>query len=173
MDGLPPTPTAPVFASFKARAIAGLTDEERQELLASAGMLGLAHDDDPFWALQATVTQLKTLMAHTRADTAAAMGLAEEAVEEARKVARALKPTSEAASGYIEQTVKGVKDELITKAASEIGRQMRIAYNAHLEKPLHQQPRGGKIVLVVLGAVIGAIVDKSGLLPALFGLISG
>lgn len=166
MDNPPPPPPAPVFRSFKARALSGLTAEERQELLADAGILGLAHDDDPFWVVQAIATQLKNLMAETRADAAAALGLAADTLAEARTVAKALRPASDVAAEYIRATVKSVQDDLTSKSAGAIEKALRVEYRRHLDSQETKKPI--RAVVVIAAFVCGLVVDHTGVLQAIF-----
>lgn len=163
MDNLP---SLPAFASYKARALAGLTDAERHDLLAAAGALGLADDNDPFWIYQASVTQLGTLLAQTRADAAAALA-------DARAVAKQLKPTQEIADEIIKRTVAAGWDKLAADASAEIGRRLAAEARRRMDEGAHRASLraeiGGMVTVtigIVLAFVLGVALGRGGWFPA-------
>lgn len=128
-----PLPPLPSFASDKARALAGLTPEERQDLLAAAGALGLANDHDPFWINQAFLTQLKTLLAAARSDMAETREIATDAMAEARAVAKQLRPSADLAAQHIKSTVETVQANLTDKTAAAIAKVIAVEVRRRLQ----------------------------------------
>ena len=128
-----PLPPLPSFTSDKARALAGLTPEERQELLAAAGALGISHDHDPFWITQALYDQLKTLLHAARADMAETREIATDAMGEARAVAKQLRPSADLAAQHIKSTVETVQANLTDKAAASIAKAIAVEVRRQLQ----------------------------------------
>lgn len=139
-------------STYKTRALAGLSPTEQQDLLASAGALGIA-PHDPFWVYQAIITQAKQMMADAKRDSSESLAIAKAALDEARAVSKSLRPAADVAVEHIRATVDAAQVNLTKTAAVEIGK--RVAIEA--ARISQQQAESGRGLYQAIGFGMGSI----------------
>ncbi|OYV62625.1 MAG: hypothetical protein B7Z71_00535 [Acidocella sp. 21-58-7] len=161
----------------KARALAGLGDAEKAELLAAAGAMGLS-SDDPFWEYAATATGLKVLLKDAKTASI-------QATEASQRVLKKLAEAPGEAQSYIHSAIDITRENLISAATPAIAK----AVATEIRRQVEAKATGDRAVSTVAGMTIatlgcflifgfGVVVGRGGwslgdIWPAINGLSAG
>lgn len=142
--------------TYKSRALAGLSAQEQQDLLAAAGLMGLSSPDDPFWIYAAIVTESKALIAEVKRDSSESRDATKKLLLEASRVSSALQPAADVAVSHIRATVDAALSNLTQAAAAEIGKRVSI----EAAKIADKKSKSGRSIYRAVGFAAGSVATS-------------